>query len=1403
MKTGIPEFCLGLDLGTVNVKLVVPDPVTSGAGLLLELSQPSRGNPQRVADQLLREAREALGFQARIKMALTGVAAPAISGYFGPSVVLVNEIVAAAAAVGEVLPEARTVIDLGGQFSKWILIDQSGQDSLGRVEDYALNGLCAAGSGAFLEQQATRLKMSLPELSELAENAALGATIAGRCSVFAKSDMIHLQQKGTPADEIAYGLCLALARTFAATVLEGREVEPPVALVGGGASNPGLVRALRSVFGLDDSKLVVSPGHHFACALGAALAAVDAHAMPFSKLVEAFSSQSQSVDVSRSVGSRHPPLPYVPSHAEADGIPLRFAGEEQATSGYLGVDVGSVSTNVVLLSPDLELLEEVYVPTQGRPVDALDEALSVVEKGFPDVRIIAVGATGSGRHLADRLLGADLVKNEITAQLVSALRYVPGVETVFEIGGQDSKFISVRGGKLRDFEMNKICAAGTGSFLEEQAERLGIAIVGEFAELARNGKAPVDLGSRCTVFMDTELCHAMERAAPVEDLCAGLAYSVARNYLEKVVAGREVGKMVVFQGGTSANDAVVAAFRQLLGRPVIVHPHGRVSGAIGAASIAAEEQPTDVSSKFRGFGACRDHSIRSFECKHCDNRCQVNRVDVQGRQAHFGDICERYTSLDSEPGSGTGRSRPRPFPELFAARATLLDQHLPKPGKPGRTRVGLVRASLSMEYLPFWAHLLDELGFEPVIAPGSPGLAMGRGQGLPSEVCLPLKLANYQLLHLLQVEKLERVLVPAVFELERHHGQDRPCTCIYAQHLADMANLAHGERILTPQLGISSNEGVQREAIKAMAASLGLSNRKVRVAWDQAYQQQQAFLRARQRLGVEALSALSGEAKAVVVLGKPYNLHDALANLGLARQLERLGLPAIPMDLLPLGDEVLSEEWYMLAWQLSREQVRALSYIATRPRLFPIHVSNYGCGPDAFTVKHLERAWGRRPMLLLEFDEHRGEAGLVTRLEAFADEIDSCLRDPAAPAALRIPEPRHNVDLPAGTRCVLPYVSAHVYPYAGALQHAGLTTRIMNPPDAETLRLGEEVASGRECHPYAIVAGDLARLVRTGDFEPGDRYFLPSTRLPCLLSQYGDGYRRLLEVLGEDRIQVFDQHPGEAVSMFGAKGIILLYEGLTLIDYLIVVGCLLRPREQTPGTVDGVLRDCFAMVEQRGAEGTSARDCLVQCSERLERVIIGPKQPRPIIGVTGDLYTRLNAAGNGSLFARLEAMGCSVWPSPFYAATSDFELPQNARRSRDRGNHVQALKQTALAALLRSRSTRLAAVLSPEWRDRCVEPPQSVLQAYAKQYVQAHSNHLIRGIVAKMADFAARGAHGVISAIGLGCMVGVTAAAAIPSIRRDYNGIPMVSIAYGGTEGPAQHIQLETFVHQVKQRFQK
>jgi predicted CoA-substrate-specific enzyme activase len=1384
------ELLIGIDLGSTQVKLAIR---AADGELIYTACMPSRGRHLATLYQALIQIPQAEQTNKTIHVVVTGSGKDLLGGT--GQHILVNEVVATALAARNLPGRPRTIIDLGGEFSKLILLDPDRDQEAG-VVDFATNGLCAAGAGAFLEQQAGRLGLTVDAMGQMAFAAKRGASIAGRCSVFAKSDMIHLQQKGTPPAEIALGLCQAMVRNFITTVIQKRKFEPPVMLVGGGAMNAGLVRAFRELLALNPNQLFVPTNPLFIGASGAARMAADAPSTRWEEFLETIKSQS--------VVKTHPLdppalLPLLGSSSNGEKQPEEdppaIDGEVQA---YLGVDVGSVSTNLVLLSPDFKVLQGIYLPTSGRPIEALDQGLHCIQERFAQrLQLLGVGATGSGRHLAAKLLGTDVIHNEITAQMVSATTFVPEADTIFEIGGQDSKYILVRNGHLADFEMNKICAGGTGSFLEEQAQRLGVQIIGEFARLALSAENPCNLGSRCTVFMDSELVRAQEQGLPLEDICAGLSYAVARNYLERLVAGRPIGNCIILQGGTASNTAVVAAFRRLLNRPIHVHPYNRISGAIGAAILAARAQPHQ--SRFLGFQSCSNVKLHSFECQRCENRCQVNRVSSGSRIVHFGDTCERYSERDGET-----RQITRPFPELFGERERLMESLLTPASNPAQesSRIGLLRASLNLEFLPFWTTFLTDLNYAVVVSGRTtPAMIHEFAAGVPAEVCLPIKSAAAHARALLAKGDVEKIFIPALLECPPRGKDDPSHCCFYEQQLADMMKSELGPHLVSAQFILQEGILSLFEPVLALAQSLERSPEVVLRALVKARDIQVRFASALTSLGEKTLS--SHFDRAVVVLGRPYNTYDPCLNLCLASHLEQLGLPAIPWDMLPLKNFHLEARWENVPWYYNREQLRAIELIRQDERLFPILVSSYGCGLDAFMNKHAEELLANRPRLLLEFDEHRGEAGLITRLEAFADEIGEYLvKRGKKPSSARLtPGPQ---TLPRGSRFFISNFSEHAHVFAATLRSIGCQAEVLPPPNTETIRLGEEYSSGRECHPYSIIVGELLRFLQRDGSRSGAVFFFPSCRAPCLLRQYGDGMRILLDRLGLDGVKIWDPTSSGLWELLGLPGINRLYEGLLSTDILSVLSVRLRPYEEEAGTTDHVMAECLQQVTRTLAGKEKLGPVFANLVDSLWNIPrTGQPCSRPVVGITGDFYTRTNSAGNAGLFRRLEQMGCEVWPSPFFAATLDLGSLLEFYREAGRGRLKEAATEGLARALARRARNHLLKQIPDEILKLAVEPPVEELFEQSRSYVGPRTNHLIVNCVAKVADFLQRGASGVINACGINCMVGTATSGVLPSIRANFRGTPVITLHYGGAEGPSQRICLETFVHQVKQHWRR
>ena len=606
---------LGLDVGSVSVKLVVLD---EKSNKLENHYIRHKGHAVKTAYELLKAviSRQtthlsilplARGGEGGVSLSITGSSGKFIASLLG--IKPVNEIVAQGYATQKFYPQIRTVIELGGEDSKLIMLGDSASSARGggNVKEFFMNSVCAAGTGSFLDQQAERLRLTIEDFSELSLKSKNPPKIAGRCSVFAKSDMIHLQQIATPLEDIVAGLCFAVARNFKGSICRGRKIELPVAFHGGVAANKGMVRAFQNIFELDN--LFVPPDFAFMGALGAALKDTAENKINLFdiKALEDFLKSEQSFEVGYKpliqegdeFLERHntrclmPDTRYQQAFASTDKSCIRYQasgiGHQESVDAYLGIDVGSISTNLAVIDKAGNLLSKRYLMTAGRPIEAVMQGLREVGDELGNtVRIIGVGTTGSGRYMTADYVGADIVKNEITAQATAAAFIDKNVDTIFEIGGQDSKYISLRDGVIVDFEMNKACAAGTGSFLEEQAEKLNIAIKDEFASSALSAKNPCRLGERCTVFMENSLMSNLQRGADKNDLLAGLAYSIVQNYINRVVVGKNIGKNIFFQGGVAFNKSVVAAFEKYLDTKITVPPHHDVTGAIGMALIARD-----------------------------------------------------------------------------------------------------------------------------------------------------------------------------------------------------------------------------------------------------------------------------------------------------------------------------------------------------------------------------------------------------------------------------------------------------------------------------------------------------------------------------------------------------------------------------------------------------------------------------------------------------------------------------------------------------------------------------------------------------------------------------------------------------------------------------------------------
>lgn len=1002
-------LAVGVDAGSVSVNCAVLD---AGGRIIHE--EPYRrhfGRPAASALAALEAVWGAFGGEAIASVTFTGSNGQSLAARLGAP--WEPETVAQIVGAAHVAPGVRTIIAIGGQDAALFALAWEGERW--RLEHFAMNGPCASGTGSFIDQQAERLSAAFAASAAQGDQRQLEALLASfvreglasespapvacRCTVFTKSDMIHLQNKGEPLANIIAGLHEGTAANFLSTIVGTRRLESPAIFLGGVASNPLQVRAfLRRHPGL-----TVPPHHTSLGAVGAALASQRAGrtvALDLSRLGSGEGHAGETVP-------RTAPLRAEPARPEpADGASTAADAVALAAGAWLGIDIGSTTTKFALVDAGGRLLAKRYVPTRGRPIEVAGDLVSgLCAQLGGRVRLLGLATTGSGRQVVGDFLAADLVIDEITAHARGAIAADPEVDTIFEIGGQDAKYIRLEARHAIDFDMNKVCAAGTGSFLHELAAKLGVDIVGEFETVALASPAPVQLAERCTVFMESDLVSALQRGATRDDVIAGLARAVVQNYLNRVVGRRAIGRRVMFLGGPSLNRAVVAAFEQVLGRTVAVPPHREVMGAFGAALAARDAAARgEIAPAARTLDALGTAATSFTErvCRAdaaCRNECKLRVYDFGGRASVWGGECGRYEVIRR----GVTRrenlfaERSQRFLAALAGRAEIGDPRAPAPARVPAGTIGVPLALHGIGWGVFWAHLLAGLGYRVLFSPHTDERIARAGiVSMSAETCFPVKVFHGHVGWLL--ERAETLFLPDVITLPTPEGE-RGLLCPYVEGSQFMVKAALGipeERILRPTLSLAHGPA---EAARDLRRSLPRSRRPsasrmaalVREAWGK----QEAFTRSLEARGEELLAAVPADEPVWLVSGRPYNLFDERCNLKIGRHIAALGVTAVPLDFLALDGEDLSD-FPGMYWGLGARILRAARRVARTPNLFGVHLTNFGCGADSFVEHFYRHATQGKPALALELDEHSAVAGLLTRLEAYRTVVRSAMAEAAA-----------------------------------------------------------------------------------------------------------------------------------------------------------------------------------------------------------------------------------------------------------------------------------------------------------------------------------------------------------------------------------------------------------------------
>lgn len=1390
------QLNLGIDIGSISINAIL---LNHSNEIVYEDYTYCFGKPFHVLLEILRKINQQFNFDSIESVSLTGNGGKQASDLIGG--IFVNEIVAQSKSTSILYPNVKTIIEMGGEDSKLIQMEKKGTDS-SQLSDFTMNSLCAAGTGSFLDQQAKRIGVSIvDEFGKLALQSKKPPRIAGRCSVFAKSDMIHLQQIATPLHDIVAGLCYAVARNFKSTLGRGKQLHKPFSFQGGVSANQGMIRAFRDIFDLRDNELIIPKNYASMGAIGAALYIKSEQKNDNSYKFKGFEELEAYLNQANINSVAHAKLEESKAVYDKTVYENGFEGKIDVS---LGVDVGSLSTNVVLIDEKNRVVARRYLPTASKPINAVQIGLEEIFNEIGDrVNVCSAGTTGSGRYLTGDFIGADTIQNEITAQATAAIAHDPTVDTIFEIGGQDSKYISIENGVVVDFEMNKVCAAGTGSFLEEQAEKLNINIKEEFGEIALDAPKPVRLGDRCTVFMESDLNSYQQKGANKENLIGGLAYSIVQNYLNRVVGDKPVGNKIFFQGGVTNNKSVVSAFEKVTGKAITIPPHFDVTGAIGVAMLARNSMGAKQT-KFKGFNIRnKPFKVDSFTCKECANNCDIQRVKVEGenKALFYGGRCEKYEVEER-------KNKVSDIPNYFEERINFLLDTYQEKREEKKTTIGIPRALMVFyQQFPFWNTFFADLGFQVVLSDISDkNIVKNSLELMVTETCMPVELMHGHVANLIDKD-VDFIFTPFIVNAKANH--DNPtnnCNCPWIQTSPFMLKSAFKDesilnKLLIPTLHFRYFErAFNKELPNFMLDKFGIPKSQSLKAIQKADKVQIKFESRLIERGKEILSNLPKDKTPLVVFGRPYNTGDPFLNLRLVEKLISLNTIPIPVDYLPLDQEDIFEDYPMMYWPNGQKIIAASKIVQKNKQLFGVYLSNFRCGPDSFLTHYVREEMKGKPYLHLEIDEHSADAGMITRLEAFLDSLNGYKKS-ILNKEITIVHSNGKKNQFKGRTLYYPYARDTVHALAASSRYCGIDAHVLPMPNEEDLEIARKLTNGHECFPLICTLGSFVKKIQEPGIDPKKiSFFMPDHNGPCRFGDYNKLQRIVFDRLGFKDVHILtpknDDSYAEVAPGKSGKFRLNSWKGIVALDLLKKMLQETRPYEFNKGAANGMYHFWMNKVLESIEQGSKGLPNVLEKAGKAFSTM--PKrngQRKPVIAVVGETFMRDNPFCSGFVIDKLEDLGAETIMAPFgeWLIYSTYRYRRDSLWKGDiKGVYKSKIQKIAQHYLQNQLHRKVKDFVEME---REVELEEMIKRSAPYIHKDYDGDPIATiGIASNLVDTKI---SGIAHIIPFTCMPGTLVSCVSGDFRKDHNNIPWETIAYDGQDDSAITTRLQAFMYQA------
>ncbi len=929
-------YSLGIDVGSTTVKTVILD---EDCNIIHSCYQRHFSKVRETVAEQLSDIAQKFS-DCEFRLSITGSAGLGLANAAG--LPFVQEVFGAFIAVNHSYPDADVVIELGGEDAKIIFLT-------GGVEQ-RMNGSCAGGTGAFIDQMATLLGITTDELDRLALNAEKVYPIASRCGVFAKSDIQPLLNQGAKREDIAASIFQAVVDQTVSGLAQGRTVEGKVLFLGGPLSfQKGLRKAFVNTLKLSEENAIFPENAPCFMAFGCALYAKDnSEPMKIDEITERLKNAKMKDDIVTGkplFTSKEEYNKFVERHKECD---LKYADiSKYSGEAYLGIDAGSTTTKLVLITPKGELLYQHYCSSMGRPLDIISEKLKEIYTLAGDrIKIVSSAVTGYGEDLIKAGLGIDHGIVETVAHYKAASFFEPDVDFIIDIGGQDIKCFKIKNKAIDSIMLNEACSSGCGSFIQTFALALGYDI-SEFSQLGLFAEKPVDLGSRCTVFMNSSVKQAQKDGASVEDISAGLSASIIKNAIYKVIRAKsadELGKHIVVQGGTFLNDAVLRSFEMELGRNVIRPAIAGLMGAFGCALYAMEHRTENSTLITEEQLAKFTYVSRQASCNGCTAHCSLTIINFgDGHKFVSGNRCERGAGLQ------TNRERLCLYEYKYDRLLSVVNE---KPSAP-KAKVGLPLCLGFYEQLPFWHKAFTELGFEVVISEESTRGTYYKGQHtIPSDtVCYPAKLAHGHILSLFE-RGADFIFYPCESYNVDEGGSDNhyncPVVAYYPELLKANVPVLNDENFIHPYIDIN----LEKHFAEAMSKALekyGVTKKQAKEVWKKSMDALESYRRDVIQKGEEIIRKAREQKMPIIVLsGRPYHI-DPEINHGIQKLITGLGLAVITEDSVAHLAETPTLH-VLNQWTYHSRLYRAAKYVTTQPDMQLVQLVSFGCGIDAITT---------------------------------------------------------------------------------------------------------------------------------------------------------------------------------------------------------------------------------------------------------------------------------------------------------------------------------------------------------------------------------------------------------------------------------------------------------------------